>query len=210
MKSFEIKAAVRNSLGKKDSKKTRDAGNVPCILYGGKSNINFTVDEKEVSHVIFTPNVYLVNLNIDGKTYSAKIHDIQFHPVTDRVNHIDFYEVLEDKKITIDLPVKIQGNSIGVREGGKLIQDRRKVKVRALVKDMPDEIVLDITDLNIGKAIRVGDLSFKNIEFLDLKTSPVVSVKVTRASRGTAAEEAAATTGTAAPAATPAATPAAK
>lgn len=198
MKSIELKGTVRTTLGKNSSEQLRNKKRVPCILYGGKELIHFSVDEPDLKPIIFTPNVYLIDLIIDGKKHSAKIQAFQFHPVTDKTIHIDFYEVEQDKSIVIELPVKVEGNSIGVREGGKLIQDARKLQVRSIVKNLPDEIVVDISSLALGKSIRVGDLTVKNIEFLDTKNSPVVSVKLTRAARGVAETPAA---GAAAPAA---------
>ncbi len=186
MKSIELKGTVREKVGKGNSKKIRISEAVPCVLYGGKEYAFFSVIEKDLKGILYTPNVYLIDLNIDGKKKKAKIQDLQFHPVTDRVLHIDFYEVDEDKKIVIEIPVRVEGNSIGVKEGGKLIQDKRKLKVRGLVKNLPDEIILDVTSLVLGKSIMIGDIVRKNIEFLDLKTSPVVSVKMTRVARGVA------------------------
>jgi large subunit ribosomal protein L25 len=202
MKSIELKGTIREKLGKASSKTIRAAENVPCILYGGKSSVYFSVIEKDLKHILYTPHVYLINLNVNGQTHVAKIQDIQFHPVSDAVNHIDFYEVSDDKEIIIDLPVIVTGNSVGVREGGKLIQDKRKVKVKGLVKNIPDEISIDISEIGIGENIKVGDLEHKNLEFLDLKHTPVVSVKVTRIAK--AAEETAGTPATAAAPATPA------
>jgi len=203
MKSIKLKGTIRESVGKNSSKTLRAAEQVPCILYGGKNSVHFSVIEKELKHIIYTPHVYLIDLDINGQNYTAKIQDIQFHPVTDTVNHIDFYEVSDDKKITIDLPVMTKGNSVGVREGGRLIQDRRRVKVRGLAKHIPDEITIDITDLTIGKSVKVADLAIDNVEFLDLKNSPVVSVKITRIARSAEEElaEAAAAEATETPAA---------
>jgi large subunit ribosomal protein L25 len=200
MKSIELKGTIREKLGKASSKITRAAENVPCILYGGKSSVYFSVIEKDLKHILYTPHVYLINLDVAGQKYLAKIQDIQFHPVSDAVNHIDFYEVSDDKEIIIDLPVIVTGNSVGVREGGKLIQDKRKVKVKGLVKNIPDEISVDISEIGIGKNIKVGELVHKNIEFLDLKHSPVVSVKVTRVAKAAEGTEVAAATTAAAPA----------
>ena len=191
MKSIELKGTVREKVGKSNSKKIRIGEGVPCVLYGGKEYAFFSVIEKDLKEILYTPSVYLIDLNIDGKVKKAKIQDLQFHPVTDQVIHIDFYEVDNDKKIVIEIPVRVEGNSIGVKEGGKLIQDRRKLKVKGLVKNIPDEIVIDVTTLALGKSVMVGELVGKNIEFLDLKNNPVVSVKMTRAARG-AAEAAAA------------------
>jgi len=186
MKSIELKGTIRESVGKKNSKAVRSSEAVPCVLYGGKDSVNFSVVEKDLKEIIYTPKVYLIALNINGDKRLAKMQAVQYHPVSDAPLHIDFYEVSNDKKIEIEVPVRIEGNSIGVKEGGKLVQDSRKLKVRGIVKDIPDEIVLDVTDLGIGKCIRVVDLTHKKVEFLNLKNSPVVSVKLTRAARGAA------------------------
>jgi large subunit ribosomal protein L25 len=200
MKSIELKGTIREKVGKASSKTIRAAEQVPCILYGGKDLVYFSVIEKDLKHILYTPKVCLVALDVNGKKYTAKIQDIQFHPVTDGVNHIDFYEVSADKKITMDIPVLTTGSSVGVREGGRLIQDRRKVKVRGLVKNIPDDITIDITDMIIGKSVKVGDLVSKNLEFLDLKHTPVVSVKVTRVARAAETETAVVAGATPAPA----------
>ena len=184
MKSIELKGTIRESVGKKNSKALRTSENVPCVLYGGKDSIYFSVVEKDLKEIIYTPKVYLIDLDIKGKKHLAKIQDIQFHPVSDAPIHIDFYELAEDKKVEIEVPVRVEGNSIGVKEGGKLVQDSRKLKVKGLVKNLPDEIVLDITNLGVGKSLRVGDLTHDKVEFLDLKNNPVVSVRLTRATRG--------------------------
>lgn len=190
MKSIELKGIIRESVGKKDSKALRANETVPCILYGGKDSVYFSVVEKDLKEIIYTPKVYMIALDVNGKKYLAKIQDIQYHPVSDAPIHIDFYELSDDKKVEIEVPVRIEGNSIGVKEGGKLVQDSRKLKVRGLVKDIPDEIVLDITTLGVGKSLRVGDLTHDKVEFLNLKNNPVVSIRLTRAARGEAAAEA--------------------
>jgi len=191
MKSIELKGTIRESVGKKNSKVLRTNETVPCILYGGKDSVYFSVVEKDLKGIIYTPKVYLISLDIKGKKHLAKIQDIQYHPVSDAPIHIDFYEVSDDKMIVIEIPVRVEGNSIGVKEGGKLVQDSRKLKVRGIVKNLPDEIVLDVTDLGVGKSLRVGDLTHDKVEFLDLKNEPVVSVKLTRAAKGTEAVAAA-------------------
>jgi len=192
MKSIELKGTIRESVGKKDSKAIRSNEAVPCILYGGKDSVYFSVVEKDLKEIIYTPKVYMIALDINGKKHLAKIQDVQYHPVSDAPLHIDFYEVSDDKKIEIQVPVRVEGNSIGVKEGGKLVQDSRKLNIRGLVKNIPDEIVLDITTLGIGKSLRVGDLTHDKVEFLDLKNNPVVSVRLTRAARGEATDAAAA------------------
>ena len=192
MKSIELKGTIRESVGKKDSKAIRSNEDVPCVLYGGKDYVYFSVVEKDLKEIIYTPKVYMIALDINGKKHLAKIQDVQYHPVSDAPLHIDFYEVSDDKKIEIQVPVRVEGNSIGVKEGGKLVQDSRKLNIRGLVKNIPDEIVLDITTLGIGKSLRVGDLTHDKVEFLDLKNNPVVSVRLTRAARGEATDAAAA------------------
>jgi large subunit ribosomal protein L25 len=186
MKSIELKGTIRESVGKKNSKTLRVNESIPCIMYGGKDSVYFSVGEKELKEIIYTPKVYLVSLNINDKKYLAKIQDIQFHPVSDKAIHIDFFEVSDDKKVIMEVPVQVEGNSIGVKEGGKLVQDSRKLKVKGLVKDIPDEITIDVTTLGVGKSIRVGELTHDKIEFLNMKSCPVVSVKMTRAARGAA------------------------
>jgi large subunit ribosomal protein L25 len=185
MKYIDLKGTVRENLGKSGSKKIRANEQVPCILYGTDTTVYFSVIEKELKEVIYTPNVYLVNLDIDGKKYQVKMQDVQYHPVSDLPIHIDFLLVDKDKKITIDLPVRVQGNSVGVREGGKMVLDLRKLTVKGFVKDLPDEIDVDITELGLGKSLRVGEIAIKNIEMLNMKANPVVSVRETRQSRGT-------------------------
>jgi large subunit ribosomal protein L25 len=185
MKYIDLKGVVRENLGKTANKQVRATENIPCVLYGENTNINFSVNEKELKEVVYTPNVYLINLDIENKKYEAKIQEIQFHPVTDLPIHVDFLLVNDSKKITIELPVRVHGNSVGVREGGKLSQELRKLRVKGLVKDLPDEISIDISDLGLGKSLRVGDLKVDKIDFLNIKTNPVVSVKATRQSRGT-------------------------
>ena len=190
MESIALKASLRKEAGKKSSKTIRAAESVPCVLYGGEKNINFMAAESDFRHLIFTPHVYIVNIDIDGNSHNAIIKDLQFHPVTDKLLHVDFYEVSGTKKITVDIPVKITGSSAGVREGGKLVMDRRKVTVKGLPKDIPTEIEIDITELGIGKSIRAGDIATdSNVAIVMAKETPVVSVRTTRAAA--AAQEAA-------------------
>lgn len=186
MKSIELKGTIRETVGKNSSKVLRANETIPCVLYGGKDSVHFSVMESDLKPIIYTPNVYLVALEIDGKKYTAKIQDLQFHPVSDKILHIDFFEVSEDKKIIIEIPVRVSGNSVGVKEGGKLVQDLRKLKVKSLVSELPDDITIDITDLGLGKSIRVAELTHDKVEFLNFKNSPVVSIKMTRAARGAA------------------------
>jgi large subunit ribosomal protein L25 len=184
MKSIEIKGELRTSTGKKDSKKLRKEEKVPCVLYGGEKNIHFAVLEKDLKKLVFTPNVYLVDLNIDGKNHKAIVQDIQFHPVTDRVIHIDFYEIFEDKKVTIAIPVELQGLAEGVKAGGKLQVLNRKLKVRALYKDLPDTLQINVENVGLGKNIKVGEVNFDNLEMLNSANTVIATVKLTRAAKG--------------------------
>ena len=190
MKSLEIKGSERKDLGKSIIKKLRAGGNVPCVIYGGEKNIHFSVFENDLKSLVYTPNIYLVNLNIDGKVYKAIMKDIQFHPVTDHIIHIDFMEVFEDKPAVIKLPIEITGNSIGIKNGGKLRLRKRNLKVKGLVKYMPDTLNIDITKLDIGGVIKVDDLSYDNLEILDPGRAMVLGVISSRlAAKGMTIEE---------------------
>ena len=193
MESISLKASLRKETGKKSLKAVRGEENVPCVLYGGKENVNFFVPEGDFRHLLFTPKVYVINVEIDGNTHKAVIKDLQFHPVTDKLLHADFYELSEDKPVKVDIPVTLTGSSVGVREGGKLVMDKRKVTVKGLYKDIPADIVINITKLAIGKSIRVGEIEIDgNYEIAMQKDAPVVSVRTTRAAVAAAAEAAAA------------------
>lgn len=187
MKNIELKGALRSDLGKKGAKDIRRNALTPCNLYGNGGNINFTVVEKELKDILYTPNAYIIDLNIDGKSEKAVIREIQFHPVTDQVLHIDFYRVTEDKPVVIEIPVKLNGSSEGVKQGGKLTLTTRKIKVSAFVKDLPDTLDIDITNLGLGKTVMVGELDYPNLTLLNPKSTVVCAVKMTRAARGAAA-----------------------
>lgn len=189
MKSIELKGEVRKSIGKKDSKKLRREEKTPCVLYGGKENIHFAVEKQNLKKLVYTPNVYLVDLAIDGANRKAILKDIQFHPVSEEILHIDFLEIFDDKPVEIDIPVSLIGLAAGVQTGGKLQTLNRKLKVKALPKDLPDTLEIDIAGLELGKSIKVGEVSFENIELLNSKNSVIASVKLTRAAKGMASED---------------------
>lgn len=174
---------INRVLGKKsDNKNLRKSGNVPCILYGaGVENIIFTVNAKDLKKITHTPNSYVINLNIEGKSYLSVLHQIQFHPVSDEAIHVDFLFVTEDKPISINVPVKISGHSQGVKLGGKMFPGVRKLRVSGLMKDVPDVLPVDITELGIGKQINAGDLHFDNIQITSPKSTMVCAVRATRA-----------------------------
>lgn len=208
MKSFELSGTKREGLTKQDTKKLRDAGMVPCVIYGGEENVHFSAPILSFRHLVYSPEVYTVKINVDGKTRNAIMQEIQFHPISDKLLHIDFIEIHDDKKVVIDVPVKISGTSEGQRQGGKLLSKVRKLKIKSLPKHLPDAIDIDITPLGIGQSIRVGDLKVNGVEFLDSANNIIVGIRTTRNVVETPAEAAKA----AAPAAAakPAAKPAAK
>lgn len=183
MQVFDLKGEVRKDVGKKSTKALRNEEKVPCVLYGGESNVHFAVVDKDLKKLLYTPSVYLVNLTLGGKSYSAVMRDIQFHPVSDKVLHIDFYQTVEDKPVVIEVPVKTTGHAAGVQAGGKLALISRKLKVKALPKNMPDEIVIDVTSLGVGKAIKVQDIHIEGVELMNAKSVVVAQVKLTRAAR---------------------------
>ena len=180
MKTLEIKGALREGLGKKESKDLRKQGIIPCVMYGGEKNLHFSSHENQFKKLIYTPDVFLVKLEVDGQTFDAVMQDIQFHPVSDNILHIDFVQVFPDKKVTVNLPVRLTGSSVGIRAGGKLRQRRRALKVNGLIKDMPDRLEIDLSDLDIGESMKVGDLSYDNLDVLDPARAMVVGVVSSR------------------------------
>lgn len=188
MQIFELQGELRNDLGKKATIALRNEGKVPCVLYGGEENVHFSVLEKDLQKLLYTPIVYIVKVNVGGKSYEAIMREIQFHPVSDRVLHIDFYQISEDKSVIMEVPVKLQGFAEGVQAGGKLSLVVRKLKVKAIPANLPGELVLDVTNLGLGKSIKVKDLSYDNFEIVNAKEVVVAQIKLTRAARAAAQE----------------------
>jgi large subunit ribosomal protein L25 len=180
MKSVSISGLSRASVGKKDAKAVRNAGFVPCVLYGGKDQKTFSVKYNDLLPLVYTPEVLTVDLNIDGASYKALMQEIQFHAINDKIVHIDFLEMFDNKPVFIDIPVHTTGNSIGVKAGGKLTLNVRKLKVKALPANLPDSIEIKIDHLDIGKSIRVSEIAVNNIELLDTPNMVVVTIKATR------------------------------
>jgi large subunit ribosomal protein L25 len=180
MKTIEIKGALRTELGKKSSKLLRKTGNVPCVIYGGKENIHFHAHENLFTKLIYTPEIHLVKLDIDGKEFEAVLKDIQFNPVSDKIEHIDFVQVFENVPVIINIPIKVSGDSDGIKAGGKLRIRRRSLKSKGFAQNLPEFLQVDITDVHINQSIKVGDLSFENIELLDPKRSMVLAVATSR------------------------------
>jgi large subunit ribosomal protein L25 len=180
MKTLEIKGSLRTELGKKSSKKTRNEGNVPCVIYGKEKNIHFHAHENRFKNLINTPDAHIVNLNLEGKEYKVVLQDVQFHPVTDKISHIDFIEIFDNKPIVISLPIKVTGESVGVKAGGKLRIKKRHLKVRGYANDIPEFLLIDITEVKIHHSVKVGDLSYDRIELIDPKITTILSVATSR------------------------------
>ena len=191
MKTIEITGSFRKELGKKSSRDLRKENNVPCVIYGGKENIHFYTHENNFNKLIYTPDAHLVKLNVEGKTFDLVLKEVQFHPVSDKIIHVDFTEVTEDKPITISLPVKVTGDSAGVKAGGKLRLKMRSLLVKGLSKDIPEYLSIDVTNLKIHQSVKVGDLSFDKINLLDSKKLMVVTVATSRVAQKTDEELAA-------------------
>jgi large subunit ribosomal protein L25 len=186
MKTLLVKGQLRTSLGKKDAKKIRSQESVPAVLYGSNEIIHFSISFSELRPLVYTPDVYLVNLEIDGTNYQAILQDIQWHAVEEQAMHIDFLRVEDNKPLKVDLPVKIIGVAKGTKTGGKLKTNLRRLKVKGLAKNLPDTIDINVTKLGIGQSIKVADLKMENVEFLDTKSNVVVAVTITRAARSAA------------------------
>ncbi|MCF0203094.1 MAG: 50S ribosomal protein L25/general stress protein Ctc [Bacteroidaceae bacterium] len=188
MKEFSINGTLRTDLGKKASRELRKQDLIPCNIYGEKKDDNgpvaesFTVPMADLRKLIYTPNVYIVNINLGGEEKKAVIKEIQFHPTTDKVLHIDFYEITADKDIVIGVPVKLNGLAEGVRAGGRLNLSIRSIKVKAKYTAIPDVLEIDVTHLEIGKSIKVGSLSFEGLQFATSPEVVVCSIKATRKS----------------------------
>lgn len=187
MKTLEIKGASRAEFGKKGSKAVRRAGGVPCVIYGGGETVHFSVPVPDFKHLIYTPHSYLVQFDIDGKKELVVMREVQYHPVSGEILHVDFYRVDDKKPVAIDLPVTLFGNSEGVKLGGKLILSKRKVRVSAMVKDLPDTVDVDVTTLGLGKSVFVGDLNIPGLTILTPASTAICAVRMTRAARGAAA-----------------------
>ena len=187
MKVFELKGTLREGLGKKAAKAYRSGDNVPCVLYGTGVNVHFNATNGDLRKLIYSPEVFVVALDVEGKKCNAIMKDLQFHPVSDKVLHIDFLEVSDKKPVIVEIPVKLTGLAEGVKAGGKLALEMRKLKVKGIYTDFPEEITLDVSALGLGKTIQVGAISVDKLEILNAKNAVVAQVKLTRAARGAAA-----------------------
>ncbi len=199
MKSLKITGtsrtiAERSSEQARSLKEVRANGGVPCVLYGQKTEpVHFIAEHRILEKLVFTPEIFEVKLEIDGKEYLAIMKDLQLHPVKDSILHIDFYLVDPAKPIVVAVPVKLEGLAEGVRTGGKLVLQMRKIRVKALISDIPEKLTIDVTPLGLGKTMKVGELNFGDkLELTNAKEAVVCAVQLTRAARGAAAAAAAA------------------
>ncbi len=194
MKEINVKGQKRSDLGKKASKEMRKEGMIPCNLYGEEKDANgqpeavaFMVPMAELRKVVYTPHIYVINLDIDGKKHTAIMKELQFHPVTDALLHVDFFEINEKKDISIGIPVNLVGHAQGVRDGGRMSLSIRKLVVKAPYKQIPEKLDIDVTAMTIGKSIKAGELNFDGLEIITPKDVVICSIKMTRAAAAAAA-----------------------
>lgn len=180
MKTVALTGELRSELGSKSSRALRNEGKVPCVLYGGSELVHFFIYSPDFKNLVYTPNMYKVQLTIEGKKYQAILQDMQFHPVNEAIIHADFLLVDDQKQVTVSIPVKVTGNSPGVRSGGKLIQKVMRLKVKGLISNIPDSVDVNIDTLDLGQSIKIKQISIPNIDILDSKDNAIVTVKMTR------------------------------
>jgi len=183
MKTLEIIGYKRANLGKSESKKLREEGNVPCVIYGGEEQVHFHAPMILFRSLVYSPEIYFVELNIEGKKYNCILQDIQFHPVSEMILHVDFMELHDGKPIKMQVPVKFFGDSPGIRAGGKLMINTRTLLVRALPKDMPESIDLDISEIVLGQTIKVKEVEIDNFEIINAPQVSIASVSIPRAAK---------------------------
>jgi large subunit ribosomal protein L25 len=191
MKTVSISGSPRENVGKKDAQELRRNGKVPCVLYGGKGQIHFSAEAKAFKDLIYTPEVKIAKINVNGTEYEAALQEAQYHPVNDKLLHVDFMLLSNDKETKIDIPVKLIGTAEGVRAGGKLIRKQRLLKVRALPGDLPDAIEVNVENLTVGGIIRVRDISVDKLVILNSPTAVIATVKGKRGMTDAAATTAA-------------------
>lgn len=185
MKSTEIVGFKRANLGKKEARELRLQAMVPCVLYGGAEQVHFAAPMYLFRELLFTPNVYKVTLNIEGEIYYGILQDVQYHPVSDIILHADFLAVDDEKEIKIEVPVRFTGTAVGVTKGGKLVQKLRKIKVIGLAKNIPDYVDVPVSDLDLGKSVKVGQLKVEGFKIVNNASLPIAGVEIPRALRGT-------------------------
>jgi large subunit ribosomal protein L25 len=190
MKSISIKGSERESVGKKATKAVRDAGMVPCVIYGGNQPVHFVADERAFKDLVYTPNAHTVVVELNGTSFNVIMQDIQFHPVSDKILHIDFFQLSDDKEIVMEVPVKITGTSPGVLLGGVLRLNQRRLKVKALPKNLPDFVEASISELQMGNKLYVTKLETNNFKLMHPDNTVVCQVRISRAAMKAAQEAA--------------------
>mgnify|MGYP006318112285 FL=1 len=190
MKSITIKGSERENVGKKATKAVRDAGMVPCVIYGGNQPVHFVADERAFKDLVYTPNAHTVVIELNGTSYNVIMQDIQFHPVSDKILHIDFFQLSDDKEIIMEVPVKITGTSPGVLLGGVLRLNQRRLKVKALPKNLPDFVEANISELQMGNKLYVTKLETNNFKLMHPDNTVVCQVRISRAAMKAAQEAA--------------------
>lgn len=190
MKSITIKGSERESVGKKATKAVRDAGMVPCVIYGGNQPVHFVADERAFKDLVYTPNAHTVVVELNGTSYNVIMQDIQFHPVSDKILHIDFFQLSDDKEIIMEVPVKVTGTSPGVLLGGVLRLNQRRLKVKALPKNLPDFVEANISELQMGNKLYVTKLETNNFKLMHPDNTVVCQVRISRAAMKAAQEAA--------------------
>ncbi len=189
MKTILLKGETRSEVGSRTAKELRNKGMVPCVMYSeGKEAMHFAIYQADFKNLVYTHNAYKVKLDIDGNSYTAILQDLQFHPVSEAILHADFMSVAEGKKVVMEVPIRVVGNSPGVRAGGKLVRKINRLRLRGLLSEMPDYVDVSIDTLEIGQSAKVRNLSLENLEILDAPENAIVTVKTTRALMQAAAE----------------------
>ena len=194
MKSFDLTGSVRtiaerSSEQQKVLKAMRREAMIPCVLYGGEKNVNFSVKNSDVRKLVYTPDIHYVNLTIDGEAHTAIVREIQFHPVKDTILHMDFFEINDKKPIVMEVPLKLKGLAVGVKAGGKMRQMMRTLRVKAIYTNIPESLSVDVTEMGLGKAKKIADLSYENLELINPQTAVVCMIAATRQSKDAAAAQ---------------------
>lgn len=190
MKTIELNGLKRAASGKKEISQLKKENRIPCVIYGGTGNVHFSISAKEVKAIIYTPNAFIINLDIEGHKETVVLREVQFHPVYEQILHIDFFRVIPGKPVVIDVPVVLVGNSDGVKKGGKLTLMKRKVRISAAIENLPDFIEVDTTPLELGSSFFVSDIVTKDFTVLTPASASLCAVNMTRAAKGAAAMEA--------------------
>ena len=190
MEVVAIKGQIRNDLGKKGTKAIRKSNGIPCVIYGGDKTVHFSTKFNEVKNLVYTPDFKLANVTVDSGSYKCIVKDIQFHPVTDEIQHLDFLQLVEGNSVKIDVPVRFEGTSPGLKVGGALVQKMRRVKLKTTPENLIDQVVLDISKLELGDSVRVKDIKvMEGVEVMNPPGNPIASIEIPRALRSAEAEE---------------------